>query len=633
MRKCRAFCDSASTPEGTRWTTTRRSILVIGAGDATGGAIARRFAREGYVACVTRRSADKLQPLVEQIRADGGKAHGFGSDARKEDEVVALVEQIERDIGPIEVAVFNIGANVRFQHRRDDRARLPQGLGDGRARRLPDGPRGRQARWLPRGRGTIIFTGATASVRGSAGFAAFAGAKHALRALAQSMARELGPQGIHVAHVVIDGAIDTDFIAENFPERYALKEQDGILEPGRIAENYWKLHRQPRERLDARARPAALDGELVSMMSDNERSSSSSTSAARPRTSPGRSCRRSPPRRGAAIVWRPMLLGGVFKATGNAQPGDGAGQGPLDERRPARWARRYGVPFSFNPHFPINTLTLMRGAVGLQMRRPARLPALRRRRRSARCGTTPKNLGDPAVLAATLADAGFDADEFIALVGRPARSRRKLVATTEEAVARGVFGAPTFFVGERCSSARTASTSSARRCSRFARKSVRMRRLPERRSSVGAAAASRRSSRRTHARAACRARPANAPPAARASDLEIRAQLPDLGEQHDVEHLAQVADAAGAAGAALEADHALDRRHVAEAPEPEHVLEVGQLLAELVQVPVRLRVAVDDEPGLLDAFARRVGLRSSRARRGSAGTGRPRRASRRSASS
>ena len=99
---------------------------------------------------------------------------------------------------------------------------------------------------LTRGHGTIIFTGATASLRGGAGFAAFAGAKHALRALAQSMARELGPQGIHVAHVVIDGAIDTAFIAQNFPERYALKEKDGILDPEAIAENYWQLHRQPR---------------------------------------------------------------------------------------------------------------------------------------------------------------------------------------------------------------------------------------------------------------------------------------------------------------------------------------------------------------------------------------------------
>ena len=92
----------------------KKAILVIGAGDATGGAVARRFAREGYVACVTRRSEDKLAPLVERIRADGGEAHGFGSDARKEEDVVALVDRIEREIAPIEVTVFNVGANVRF---------------------------------------------------------------------------------------------------------------------------------------------------------------------------------------------------------------------------------------------------------------------------------------------------------------------------------------------------------------------------------------------------------------------------------------------------------------------------------------------------------------------------------------
>jgi len=105
------------------------------------------------------------------------------------------------------------------------------------------------ARELPKGghRGTIIFTGATASLRGAANFGAFSGAKMALRALAQSMARELGPQGIHVAHVVVDGAIDTEFIRTNFPERYALKESDGILNPEHIADSYWMLHSQPRD--------------------------------------------------------------------------------------------------------------------------------------------------------------------------------------------------------------------------------------------------------------------------------------------------------------------------------------------------------------------------------------------------
>lgn len=225
---------------------TKRSVLVIGAGDATGGAIARRFAREGLVACVTRRQADKLEPLLQAIRADGGQAHGFGSDARQEAEMVTLVDRIEREIAPIEVAVFNIGANVRFDITATTE-RVYRKVWEMGA--LAGFLLGREAARVmtPRGRGTILFTGATASVRGSAGFAAFAGAKHALRALAQSMARELGPKGIHVAHVLIDGAIDTQFIAENFPERYALKAQDGILNPEHIADAYWQLHQQPRD--------------------------------------------------------------------------------------------------------------------------------------------------------------------------------------------------------------------------------------------------------------------------------------------------------------------------------------------------------------------------------------------------
>ena len=225
--------------------TTPKAILVVGAGDATGGAIARRFAREGYIACVARRSADKLEPLVQAIRDAGGRAHGFGCYARDEAAVQALVAQIERDIAPIEVAVFNIGANVRFQVV-DTTERVYRKVWEMAA--LAGFLVGREAAkvMLPRGRGTILFTGATASLRGGAGFSAFAGAKFALRALAQSMARELGPQGIHVAHMLIDGAIDTAFIKDNFPQRYALKEQDGILNPDHIAEAYWQLHLQPR---------------------------------------------------------------------------------------------------------------------------------------------------------------------------------------------------------------------------------------------------------------------------------------------------------------------------------------------------------------------------------------------------
>ncbi len=226
--------------------TAKKVALVIGAGDSTGGAIAKRFAREGYVACVTRRSADKLQTLVDEIVAAGGQARGYASDARKEEDVIQLVEDIERDVGPVEVMVFNIGANV------------PCSILEETARKyfkiwemacFGGFLVGREVakRMMTRERGTILFTGATAGLRGSANFAAFAGAKHALRALAQSMARELGPRNIHVAHVVVDGAIDTDFIKTNFPERYAMKDQDGILNPDHIADNYWHLHIQPRD--------------------------------------------------------------------------------------------------------------------------------------------------------------------------------------------------------------------------------------------------------------------------------------------------------------------------------------------------------------------------------------------------
>ncbi|QXI04496.1 SDR family oxidoreductase [Pseudomonas tensinigenes] len=224
----------------------KKVVLVVGAGDATGGAIAKRFASEGFVACVTRRSADKLQPLVDAIKAEGGEAHGFACDARKEEDVIALIEDIETRLGPIEAFVFNIGANVPCSILEETARKyfkiweMACFSGFLNAREVAK-------RMVSRQRGTILFTGATAGLRGASGFAAFAGAKHGIRALAQSMARELGPMNIHVAHVVVDGAIDTDFIRNSFPEKYATKDQDGILNPEHIAENYWYLHSQPRD--------------------------------------------------------------------------------------------------------------------------------------------------------------------------------------------------------------------------------------------------------------------------------------------------------------------------------------------------------------------------------------------------
>ncbi|OHB27106.1 MAG: short-chain dehydrogenase [Phenylobacterium sp. RIFCSPHIGHO2_01_FULL_69_31] len=223
-----------------------RSIIVIGAGDALGGAIARRFAREGLEAVIVRRNAEQLQPLAEAIRAEGGRAHPFGVDARNEEQMVALFDAVEAEIAPVEACVFNIGANVRFPIA-ETTSRVFFKVWEMAC--FSGFLAGREAakRMTPRGRGTIIFTGATASVRGRDGFAAFSSAKHGLRALSQSMARELGPKGVHVAHTIIDGAIDTAWIAENFPERYALKAQDGILNPDHIADAYWMLHGQPRD--------------------------------------------------------------------------------------------------------------------------------------------------------------------------------------------------------------------------------------------------------------------------------------------------------------------------------------------------------------------------------------------------
>lgn len=219
---------------------------VIGAGDATGAAIARRFAREGHAVCVARRTEIALHPLVETIVAQGGKAYAYGLDARREDQVAGFFDRVEQELGPIEVVVFNVGGNVRFPILETTAQKYFKvwemcamaGFLVGReAARV----------MLPRASGSLLFTGATASLRGAAGFAAFSGGKAALRALAQSMARELGPRGLHVAHVVIDGLIDTAFTREHFPQRVSSDGPHGILDPDHIAEAYWWLHRQPQD--------------------------------------------------------------------------------------------------------------------------------------------------------------------------------------------------------------------------------------------------------------------------------------------------------------------------------------------------------------------------------------------------
>ena len=226
---------------------SERVCLVVGAGPGVGAAVARAFAREGLTVCVTRRARnlDELESLAASIRADGGKAHAFGVDAREEAEMIALVDRIEAEIGPLEVVVFNIGANVWFPivettTRVYTKVWEMAGLAGFIA--------GREAARVmtPRGRGTILFTGATASTRGRDGFSAFAGAKHALRALAQSMARELGPKGIHVAHIICDGSIDGAFSRSRMDDIEARLAADTILKPEEVARNYVWLHGQGR---------------------------------------------------------------------------------------------------------------------------------------------------------------------------------------------------------------------------------------------------------------------------------------------------------------------------------------------------------------------------------------------------
>ena len=222
------------------------AAVVVGAGPPRGGAGAPRIAPPGPPAVPVPPKTGPLDALAAEIAASGGRARGIACDARDEEAVATLFDRVEREIAPVEVCVFNVGA----QHRSpvlEMTARIYRQVWESAA--FAGFLVGREAarRMVPRGRGTIVFTGATASVRGGSGFASFAGAKHALRALAQSMARELGPRGIHVGHVVVDGMIDSPAVRERFPEETAALPGDGLLDPDHVAEAYWTLHAQPRD--------------------------------------------------------------------------------------------------------------------------------------------------------------------------------------------------------------------------------------------------------------------------------------------------------------------------------------------------------------------------------------------------
>jgi NAD(P)-dependent dehydrogenase (short-subunit alcohol dehydrogenase family) len=220
--------------------------LVAGVGEGLGGAVARRFARGGHPTVLVARSADRLARIAGGIEAAGGRGIAYVADLREESAVAKLFDDVEAEIGPIDVAVFNTGANYRASilDTPADMFEKVWRLGCYAGFLV-----GREAarHMVPRGQGSIIFTGATASLRGSAQFAAFAAAKGGVRQVAQAMARELGPRGIHVASVIIDGMIDSPRVRERFAERITQLPPDGMLKPDDIAETYWQLHRQPRD--------------------------------------------------------------------------------------------------------------------------------------------------------------------------------------------------------------------------------------------------------------------------------------------------------------------------------------------------------------------------------------------------
>jgi NAD(P)-dependent dehydrogenase (short-subunit alcohol dehydrogenase family) len=226
------------------------TAAIVGAGDFIGSAIARRFAAEGYTVYAGRRTADKLAPLADAIAKMGGKCVARSLDARKEEDLTEFLKAADAD-APLEVCVFNPGANVNFPilettervFRKVWEMACYGGFLAGReAARL----------MLPHGKGTILFTGATASLRGGSGYAAFASAKFGLRAVAQSMARELGPKNIHVGHLIIDAGVDTAFVRERIRARggeqaVAGIQRDQLMDPESVANAYWYLHSQPRD--------------------------------------------------------------------------------------------------------------------------------------------------------------------------------------------------------------------------------------------------------------------------------------------------------------------------------------------------------------------------------------------------
>lgn len=221
------------------------SVAVIGAGDYIGAEIAKRFAAEGFAVFMGRRNGEKLAPLVAEIEAAGGRAFGRTLDARKEEEVAAFLAEAE-DFAPLEVTIFNIGANVQFPLL-DTSERVFRKVWEMACYAGFLAGRESARIMLPRQKGCIFFTGATAGLRGGIGYAAFASAKFGLRAVAESAARELMPQGIHVAHLIIDSGVDTAWVRERVTQNQAANPDAPprlLMRPAAVAETYWQLYQQ-----------------------------------------------------------------------------------------------------------------------------------------------------------------------------------------------------------------------------------------------------------------------------------------------------------------------------------------------------------------------------------------------------
>lgn len=219
-------------------------VLGVGAAQGLGATVARRFAREGYVAVVAGRTGNNLDTVVRQIQEQGGTAHAVVTDAASEEQVTALLARAEQ-IGPVAAAIYNAGGNNPNSSLKTSGTFFEEQWRVGTYGGFIFAREAVKA-MLPRERGTLLFTGASASLRGRPNFVAFAAAKAGLRAVSQSFAREFGPKGIHVAHVVIDGAIDGHRVNTLVPQLAQMKGEDGLLDLEAIAESYWQLHLQHR---------------------------------------------------------------------------------------------------------------------------------------------------------------------------------------------------------------------------------------------------------------------------------------------------------------------------------------------------------------------------------------------------